>query len=82
MNVQRYEGEFSWYQLLSWKFVLELRQVLGTVDVMNGTLEVPDYERFRLGGNRRYGLRDCCDLGASEKSPTMTLYLLRVFGDL
>jgi len=57
VNVQRYEGEFSWYQLLTWKFVLELRQVLGTVDVMSGTSEVPDYERFRLGGNRRYGLR-------------------------
>jgi outer membrane protein insertion porin family len=57
VDVQRYEGEFSWYQTLAWKFVLQLRETLGTVDVLADGREIPDYERFRLGGNRRYGLR-------------------------
>jgi outer membrane protein insertion porin family len=57
VDVQRYEGEFSWFQSLAWKFVLELRQTLGTVSVLSGTDEIPDYERFRLGGNRRFGMR-------------------------
>jgi len=57
VDVQRYEGEFSWYQSLMWKFVLELRQTLGTVDILADGREIPDYERFRLGGNRRFGLR-------------------------
>jgi outer membrane protein insertion porin family len=57
VDIQRYEGEFSWFQSLAWKFVLELRQTLGVVEELGGAEEVPDYERFRLGGNRRYGLR-------------------------
>jgi outer membrane protein insertion porin family len=57
VDVQRYEGEFSWFTSLAWRFVLELRQTLGMVDVLADADEVPDYERFRLGGNRRYGLR-------------------------
>lgn len=57
VDVQRYEVEFSWYQSLAWKFVLELRQTLGMVDILADGDDVPDYERFRLGGNRRFGLR-------------------------
>ncbi|HEX6791680.1 MAG TPA: outer membrane protein assembly factor BamA, partial [Candidatus Krumholzibacteria bacterium] len=57
VDVQRYEMEFSWFQSLAWKFVLELRQTLGTVSVLANGKEIPDYERFRLGGNRRFGLR-------------------------
>jgi len=57
VDIQRYEAEFSWYQSLVWKFVLELRQTLGLVDGFASPEQVPDYERFRLGGNRRYGLR-------------------------
>jgi outer membrane protein insertion porin family len=56
VGVQRYEGEFAWYQLLAWKFVLMLDQQLGKVDGYGGE-NLPDYERFRLGGNRRFGLR-------------------------
>ena len=57
VDIQRYEAEFSWFQSLAWKFVLELRQTLGVVDGYQNPEQVPDYERFRLGGNRRYGLR-------------------------
>lgn len=57
VNIQRYEAEFSWFQSLAWKFVLELRQTGGVVNGYASPAQVPDYERFRLGGNRRYGLR-------------------------
>jgi len=56
VGVQRYEGEFAWYQTLAWKFVLMLDQELGKVDGYGGRV-APDYELFRLGGNRRLGLR-------------------------
>jgi len=57
VDIQRYEVDMSWYQLLMWKFVLELRENIGVVDGYTSATEVPDYERFRLGGNRRYGVR-------------------------
>ncbi len=57
VDIQRYEIDMSWYQSLLWKFVLELRENLGVVDGYAGSTAVPDYERFRLGGNRRYGVR-------------------------
>jgi outer membrane protein insertion porin family len=57
VDIQRYEAEFSWFQSLAWKFVLELRQTVGVVNGYASAEQVPDYERFRLGGNRRYGLR-------------------------
>ncbi len=57
VDIQRYEIDMSWYQLLMWKFVLELRENIGVVDGYVSAEQVPDYERFRLGGNRRYGVR-------------------------
>lgn len=57
VNIQRYEIDMSWYQSLIWKFVLELRENIGVVDGYTSAEEVPDYELFRLGGNRRYGVR-------------------------
>ncbi len=57
VDIQRYEIDMSWYQSLLWKFVLELRENIGVVDGYANAGQVPDYERFRLGGNRRYGVR-------------------------
>jgi outer membrane protein insertion porin family len=57
VDIQRYDIDMSWYQSLAWKFVLELRENIGVVDGYVSSTEVPDYERFRLGGNRRYGVR-------------------------
>ncbi len=57
VDIQRYEADMSWFQLLMWKFVLELRENLGVVNGYGDPEAVPDYERFRLGGNRRYGVR-------------------------
>ena len=57
VNIQRYDIDVSWFQSLLWKFVFELRQGFGVVDGYSSPEQVPDYERFRLGGNRRLGVR-------------------------
>jgi len=57
VKFQRYETKFSWYTPLFWKFVLESRYNAGVLDGYDATSQVPDYELFRLGGNRRYALR-------------------------
>jgi outer membrane protein insertion porin family len=57
INFQRYEVDFSWYDPLFWRFVLEIRNQFGVLDGYESPLQVPDYEKYRLGGNRRWGLR-------------------------
>lgn len=57
VKMQKYEVTFSWYELLFWKFVLEVQNNIGIIDGYDNPGQVPDYEKFRLGGNRRYGLR-------------------------
>jgi outer membrane protein insertion porin family len=57
VRFQRYEAAFSWYERLLWQFVLELRVSAGVLDGYGDPSSVPDYELFRLGGNRRYALR-------------------------
>jgi outer membrane protein insertion porin family len=57
VTYQRYETNFQWYETLLWKFVLEVRLGLGVLDGYSSPTEVPDYERYRLGGNRLYGVR-------------------------
>jgi len=57
VNFQRYELDFQWYNPLFWRFVLEVRNEFGALDGHSSPLQVPDYEKFRLGGNRHYGLR-------------------------
>jgi outer membrane protein insertion porin family len=57
VTFQRYEATFSWYETLFWKFVLQMKYNVGVLDGYGGPSEVPDYERYRLGGNRLYGVR-------------------------
>jgi outer membrane protein insertion porin family len=57
VNLQRYDAQVAWFQSLLWKFVLMLSQDFGVVDGYTSAEQVPDYERFRLGGNRRLGVR-------------------------
>jgi outer membrane protein insertion porin family len=57
VSLQEYETEFSWYQKLLWKFVLEVRDEIGVLDGYGDTDDVPDYELYRLGGNRINALR-------------------------
>jgi outer membrane protein insertion porin family len=57
VKFQHYEAGFSWYQRLFWKLVLEMKYQTGVLDGFSSPSEVPDYELFRLGGNRTYGVR-------------------------
>ncbi|UCG53309.1 MAG: outer membrane protein assembly factor BamA [Candidatus Latescibacterota bacterium] len=57
VRFQRYEAGFSWYETLLWKFVLEMKYNAAVLDGYSSPSQVPDYELFRLGGNRRYGVR-------------------------
>jgi outer membrane protein insertion porin family len=57
VRFQRYEVGFSWYESLVWKFVLQLKYAAAILDGYSSPRDVPDYELFRLGGNRRYGVR-------------------------
>jgi len=57
LNFQKYDVDFAWYEPLFWRFSLEIRNQFGVLDGFDNPLQVPDYEKFRLGGNRRWGLR-------------------------
>ena len=57
INFQKYEVDFAWYEPLFWRFVLEISNQFGIMDGYQSPIQVPDYEKYRLGGNRRWGLR-------------------------
>ncbi|NIM19470.1 MAG: outer membrane protein assembly factor BamA [Candidatus Latescibacteria bacterium] len=57
VRFQRYEASLCWYATLLWKFVLDTHYNIGVLDGYDSPSQVPDYELFRLGGNRRYALR-------------------------
>jgi outer membrane protein insertion porin family len=57
VKYMRYIADLGWFRTLYWKFVFHLAMETGVVDGYTGPAEVPDFEKFRLGGNRRYGLR-------------------------
>jgi outer membrane protein insertion porin family len=52
----------SMYQRLPGKFALHVRGFFGLLHGLNRADDVPDWERYRLGGNRRYPLRGYRDL--------------------
>jgi len=52
----------SYYQRLPGGFALHLRGYFGLLHGLNEPNDVPDWERYRLGGNRRYPLRGYRDL--------------------
>jgi outer membrane protein insertion porin family len=54
---QKYLSNYTWYQKLTGPFVLRFHQTLGLVDGLDRPDQVPDQERFRLGGNRTEPLR-------------------------
>jgi outer membrane protein insertion porin family len=57
INFQRYEVDFTWYEPMFWRFVLGVRNQFGILDGYESPVQVPDFEKYRLGGNRRWGLR-------------------------
>lgn len=52
----------SYYQKLPSNFALHIRGFFGLIHGLNGGDQVPDWERYRLGGNRTYPLRGYKDL--------------------
>ncbi len=57
VKYMRFMAETSWFRTLFWKFTLHMNMELGAIDGYRNPDEVQDYEKFRLGGNRRYALR-------------------------
>jgi outer membrane protein insertion porin family len=57
LNFQKYDIKYTWYQKLLGPFVLRYHQTFGIVDGLDRPGQVPDHERFRLGGNRLLPLR-------------------------
>jgi outer membrane protein insertion porin family len=57
VKYMRYMGEISWFRNIFWKFSFHLNMEAGVIDGYGSPAEVQDFEKFRLGGNRRYALR-------------------------
>ncbi|MDH3215789.1 MAG: outer membrane protein assembly factor BamA [Candidatus Krumholzibacteria bacterium] len=57
VQFQSYDLGFSLYERLFKNVVLQLKYQAGISDGFGSTGDVPDYELFRLGGNRRYSVR-------------------------
>jgi len=57
VKYMRYMANLSWYRRLFWKLTFHLNMETGVIDGYSDPREVQDFERFRLGGNRRYALR-------------------------
>lgn len=57
LDYQRYLVNYTWYQRALGSLVLRFHQTLGLVDGLEHPGQVPDQERFRLGGNRTDPLR-------------------------
>ncbi|MCK5406194.1 MAG: outer membrane protein assembly factor BamA [Candidatus Krumholzibacteria bacterium] len=57
IHFQSYDIDFRFYEPLFWRFVLEVRNQFGVLDGYQSPEQVPDYEKYRLGGNRRWGVR-------------------------
>lgn len=53
----RYTAGMSWFRNIFWKFTFHLDMTAGLIDDFGGAGGVQDYEKYRLGGNRRYSLR-------------------------
>jgi outer membrane protein insertion porin family len=57
VNYMRYSGNFSWFRRVFWKLTFHMNMEAGLIDGLSNPQEVQDFEKFRLGGNRRYALR-------------------------
>lgn len=67
LHFQKYEAKYTWYQKMLGPFVLRYHQTLGLVDGLDRPDQVPDHERFRLGGNRLLPLRGYDDYSIVPK---------------
>jgi outer membrane protein insertion porin family len=62
IEFQEHMLEHSFYNKLPGGFALHLRAFFGLIHGLNSADGVPDWERYRLGGNRRLPLRGYKDL--------------------
>jgi outer membrane protein insertion porin family len=62
ISYQKHSFKHSWYQKLPAGFAFHLSNALGLIHGIDHPDDVPDYEKFRLGGNRIYPLRGYRDL--------------------
>ena len=62
IDFQEHVLSHSYYQKLPLGFALHLRGFMGLLHGIESADSVPDWERYRLGGNRRYPLRGYKDL--------------------
>jgi len=62
IEFQEHMMSHSYYQRLPGGFALHLRGFFGLLHGLNSADDVPDWERYRLGGNRRFPLRGYKDL--------------------
>ncbi len=62
LDYQRMLGEYDVYQPLPLRFAFHTGAAVGYLGSFGGSSDVPDYERFRLGGNRFFNLRGYEDL--------------------
>ena len=62
IEYQKHLLKHSFYQKLPGGFALHLRVAMGLIHGLGNPDDVPDYEKFRLGGNRIYPLRGYRDL--------------------
>ncbi len=62
IEYHQHQFQHSYYQRLPANFALHVRGMLGVIEGLEGAANVPDYEKFRLGGNRRFTLRGYRDL--------------------
>ncbi|MFH2053633.1 MAG: outer membrane protein assembly factor BamA [bacterium] len=62
VEFQEHMLSHSYYQKLPGSFALHLRGFFGLIHGLSSPDDIPDWERYRLGGNRRYPLRGYKDL--------------------
>jgi len=62
IEYQKHLLKHSYYQKLPGGFALHMRVAMGLIHGLDSPDSVPDYEKFRLGGNRIYPLRGYRDL--------------------
>jgi outer membrane protein insertion porin family len=62
IDFQEHVLSHSYYQKMPGGFAMHLRGFFGLLHGLDSADDVPDWERYRLGGNRRYPLRGYRDL--------------------
>ena len=67
INYQEHLLSHSYYQRLPGGFALHLRGYFGIIEGLDRPNDVPDYEKYRLGGNRLFPLRGYQDLEVVPK---------------